>query len=231
MSNSSNRRIPTRPLSYSKKHLATPKELLVDWNNGELWICNEKGEFVNITASEQEVIEETIRLIKSDPTILSAISVDLPDDTKVLISETIVKIIQDNENIVESMEQLSESIADLPDLKKSISTNASNIKNNTDNITKINESVTELKERDETLTQELESTKTEISSLKNNTGNIQTTLTETSKVAKENESAIDRIESVLPKLLKSEQIVISTIPFETNTNIPDTAILYIEVEE
>lgn len=41
--------LPVRPLSYENKDLAVKKELIVDWNNGELYINTAAGNLVSIT--------------------------------------------------------------------------------------------------------------------------------------------------------------------------------------
>lgn len=50
-------RVPTRPLDYKYKNLAKPKEILIDYEYGHIFICDENGKIFDassITANERE---------------------------------------------------------------------------------------------------------------------------------------------------------------------------------
>ena len=67
-------RIPCRPLSYENKDLAEPKELLIDYSLGNIWLCKEDGSFVDIGTSIKEII-------KQDPDISKNITIVIDGDT------------------------------------------------------------------------------------------------------------------------------------------------------
>ena len=67
-------RIPCRPLSYENKDLAKPKELLIDYSLGNIWLCKEDGSFVDIGTSIKEII-------KQDPDISKNITIVIDGDT------------------------------------------------------------------------------------------------------------------------------------------------------
>ena len=50
-------RIPTRPLSYSNSNLAVKKELLVDWENHKIYICDSNKNIVEVTGSGSGNVE------------------------------------------------------------------------------------------------------------------------------------------------------------------------------
>lgn len=57
-------RIPCRPLSYENNSLAQPKELLVDYESGNVWVKKADGSLVDIGESVKEIV---IQHIKDDP--------------------------------------------------------------------------------------------------------------------------------------------------------------------
>ena len=65
-------RIPTKPLSYANKELAQENEILVDYEERQIYVYH-NGEFHNITAKMEEVIQGVIDAMEKDPTILQNI--------------------------------------------------------------------------------------------------------------------------------------------------------------
>lgn len=71
-------RIPCKPLSYENKDLASPKELLVDYSTGNVWVCKTDGTFIDISSSVKETI---IEHIKEDPEFAQNITIEINGDT------------------------------------------------------------------------------------------------------------------------------------------------------
>ncbi len=96
-------RIPTRPLSYDNKDLAEAKEILVDYNSHEIYVCGINGQIVNVTASVTKVVQEVITQIEKDSTIIGESTIELPDGTSVILNEALLKAIVDIEELQESL--------------------------------------------------------------------------------------------------------------------------------
>ena len=77
-------RIPSRPLSYEYRDLAQPKELLVDYNSGIIYVVTATKEFINIT----DAIKDQISM---DADSVRDVEIDLPDGSKVTIEAGIVQ--------------------------------------------------------------------------------------------------------------------------------------------
>ena len=78
-------RIPCRPLSYENNALAQPKELLIDYKTGNVWICKEDNTFVDVGNAVKETV---IQYIKEDPEFSQNIQITI--DGEVYELETIV---------------------------------------------------------------------------------------------------------------------------------------------
>ena len=92
-------RIPSRPLSMANKELAEKKELLVDYENHEIYICDLTGAFVNVTASVTAVVKEMEEKIKNDPTIITNVKITLPDGSNVTIDKAIYDAFKEIEEL------------------------------------------------------------------------------------------------------------------------------------
>jgi len=88
-------RIPIRPLSIDNKDLALPRELLMDYANANIYICDLTGKIINIT---QKMIDQTDKMIednlKSSDTkdVIRNVTIDLEDGSKVTIEYGIVQL-------------------------------------------------------------------------------------------------------------------------------------------
>ena len=88
-------RVPVRPLSYENKALALPKELLMDYTNAKIYICNINGEIIDITEKMlNQVNALIIEKIKSNEIeeIIEDIDIDLEDGTVITIESGIVTL-------------------------------------------------------------------------------------------------------------------------------------------
>ncbi len=77
-------RIPTRPLSIASSELAVRKELLVDYDKAEIWVCKTDGTLVNVTNS-------VIDTIKNNPQVIKDIVITLSDGSKYTIENSIIE--------------------------------------------------------------------------------------------------------------------------------------------
>lgn len=81
-------RIPCRPLSYENASLALPKEIVVDYENGVIYICQEDGTLIDIGQAIKEAIME-------DPDFAQDISVELPDGTVISLETMVINTTND----------------------------------------------------------------------------------------------------------------------------------------
>ena len=96
-------RIPSRPLSYEYRDLAQPKELLVDYNSGIIYVVTATKEFINIT----DAIKDQISM---DADSVRDVEIDLPDGSKVTIEAGIVQALTE-------LDTLQDTVSDLSDAK------------------------------------------------------------------------------------------------------------------
>lgn len=110
-------RIPVRPYSYSTENAqeAMVKELLVDYENGVIYIKTSDGRIINTSASEQ-TINAIINYITSNPEIITNMDLIELDDSTMSIAEAIAAI---NTKAVNAQNTASNHNHDSDYLKKS----------------------------------------------------------------------------------------------------------------
>lgn len=69
-------RIPTRPLSYANKDLAENRELMIDYEEKQLYVRIDGVDY-NITADVNAIIQEVIKQLQDNPDIFEEIFKDL----------------------------------------------------------------------------------------------------------------------------------------------------------
>lgn len=106
-------RIPTRPLSYDNKDLAEAKEILVDYNSHEIYVCGVDGQIVNVTASVTKVVQEVMTQIEQDSTIIGESTIDLPDGTSVVLNEALLKALTEIEELQESLGLVKDDLGNI----------------------------------------------------------------------------------------------------------------------
>lgn len=215
-------RIPIRPLSYQRQAIAMAKELIVDYVKGAIYISDEYGRIINVTASADMVISETIELIKQSPEILSSIIVKLPEgDTK--LDVLVTNIINENKTISNTVENLT---ADVNTIKTVTLVNIlQDIANINANITNCNASITSLSSRVESVIEKCTDLDTELTEFKENVNTLLPLMTET---LDSHSTDITSIKEDIAAL--QNQICISSLPLASNKNIPSDALIYIQVE-
>lgn len=109
-------RIPTRPLSFANKELAEENELLVDYEEKQVYIYH-GGEFYNITAKMQEVIQGVIDAMEKDPTILQNIF-NKSEDGSVIFGDINITLVSGD--VVTLKEGLSNALTDITQVKDDI---------------------------------------------------------------------------------------------------------------
>lgn len=80
-------RIPCRPLSYDNKDLAEPKELLVDYSTGNVWVSKADGTLVDVGTAVKEII---LQYIKEDPEFGGSITIEIdgvPVELSVIVAQ------------------------------------------------------------------------------------------------------------------------------------------------
>ena len=99
-------RIPCRPLSYENKDIAVPKEVLVDYATGNVYVCKDDGTFTDIGTTVKEII-------KQDTTITENIVVEIEGNLYTL--ETVIA--DQAKTIKELQEALGYYVDDNGDIK------------------------------------------------------------------------------------------------------------------
>lgn len=94
-------RIPCRPLSYDNSTMAEPKELIIDYVNHTLHLCDINGDIVDITLSLDSIMEQLESLIDQkikdavvdgdNSNILKEITIVLPDQTTIIAETAIIE--------------------------------------------------------------------------------------------------------------------------------------------
>ena len=110
-------RVPVRPLSYESKALALPKELLMDYTNAKIYICDINGEIIDITTKmlnqTNEMIKENLKSEETEETVRN-IDIELEDGTIVTIESGIVSLFtqlaQTNNNFNSFRQSITEYI-------------------------------------------------------------------------------------------------------------------------
>ena len=110
-------RVPVRPLSYESKALALPKELLMDYTNAKIYICDINGEIIDITTKmlnqTNEMIKENLKSAETEETVRN-IDITLEDGTIVTIESGIVSLFtqltQTNNNFNSFRQSITEYI-------------------------------------------------------------------------------------------------------------------------
>lgn len=106
-------RIPSRPLSYELRDLAQPKELLVDYERGLIYVVTPQKTFINIT----DAIKEQISM---DADSVRAVEIELEDGTKVTVEAGIVSALVEIDTIKSSLSGLSSTSTDHENRIKSL---------------------------------------------------------------------------------------------------------------
>lgn len=213
-----NARIPIRPLSYQRQAIAMAKELIVDYIRGAIYISDEYGRIINVTASADMVVSETIELIKQSPEILSSIIVKLPEgDTR--LDVLVTNIINDNKIISDAVENL---VADVDTIKTVTLVNIlQDIADINADITNCNTSIANLSSRIESAISACADLNTELTGVKQKVSSLTTKVNSHS-------TDIATIKRNIAAL--QNQICISSLPLASNNNIPSDALIYIQVE-
>lgn len=85
-------RIPVRPLSYDNKDLAKPKELIIDYKNRKLYICDANGVIADATGSSEQISEKLEEALKEDPSVVTSIMVKIPETYDPETGEVITEV-------------------------------------------------------------------------------------------------------------------------------------------
>lgn len=102
-------RIPNRPLSYENVDMAVPKEIIIDYKTGEVYVKKEDGEVVAVTSS---IIESLKEIFEKDPSIGDNITITIGDEI-VLLSKEIIQMLADIDEIKKMLEALGVRIEEV----------------------------------------------------------------------------------------------------------------------
>ena len=92
-------RIPCRPLSYENIDLAVAKELIVDYESGNVWVKKADGSVVDVGSSVKEIV---IEHIKEDPDIAQNIIINIDGvdyDVATMVAQNATNIKQLQESL------------------------------------------------------------------------------------------------------------------------------------
>ena len=84
-------RIPTRPLSYEHVGMAQPKELIVDYKNHAIYICDADGNVVSVstTIETDDIVKDVLAQLEANPDTIKDVKITLEDGTVVTLEEGI----------------------------------------------------------------------------------------------------------------------------------------------
>lgn len=102
-------RIPNRPLSYENVDMAVPKEVIIDYKTGEIYVKKENGEVIGITSALILALKEKF---ETDPTIGDSLTITIKEDV-VLLSEQIINMLADIDEIKKMLEALGIKIEEV----------------------------------------------------------------------------------------------------------------------
>jgi hypothetical protein len=63
-------RVPVRPLSYDNKDSATPKELIIDYTKGKVYVCDENGIIIDISVNS-DTLQAVVDYFTDNPTLIT----------------------------------------------------------------------------------------------------------------------------------------------------------------
>ena len=120
-------RVPVRPLSFENKDLAIINEVIIDYNNGDIYIKKTNGEI--IVAGIMQAVESIKTYITNNPDLISNIKIRYPN------SEQDVTI----EEAFALLDKMHTDLSDTVTKNKTITDNAMQ-----DLLTSVNQSITNL---------------------------------------------------------------------------------------
>ena len=84
-------RIPTRPLSYEHVGMAQPKELIVDYKNHAIYICDADGNVISAstTIETADIVKDVLAQLEANPDTIKDVKITLEDGTVVTLEEGI----------------------------------------------------------------------------------------------------------------------------------------------
>lgn len=80
-------RIPVSPLSYDFKDLSKPREIIVDYINGDVYVHTDNGDIVNICASNN-TMKIFAEYLKANPDTITSIIIKTPDGKEDTVEAT-----------------------------------------------------------------------------------------------------------------------------------------------
>lgn len=151
-------RVMCRPLSYDNKSIAVPKELLVDYKTGNVYVCKADGTFMDISESigdivmkqiepelEEKIQEVTVTIDGTDytlQTILVNQNTSINNINK-SVSKNTTDIATNTSNIAKNATAISKNTTDIASNTTKISKNTENISKNADAISKNSKAITD----------------------------------------------------------------------------------------
>lgn len=107
---SASSRIPTRPLSYENASLAMPRELILDYKNAKIYICDLSGKIVDITekliAQMKSAIDSTLNGNDIKETVKD-VEIELEDGNIVSIESGFVQLFKQISDINKMIEDMN----------------------------------------------------------------------------------------------------------------------------
>lgn len=161
-----NSRVPTRPLSYANKHMASKKELMVDYDTGLIYIVDTNGNVFDVSVQIYDKIIASGDVSTPD----SDIAITDPSDPSKTIEITI-------------REGLYQSLSEIESIKTNISTIKTNLEKSIDAVDK------KVDNTNSTIT----TIQTTIESIQQSVAQVNTRVDDSNKKISSNETAIGNI--------------------------------------
>lgn len=243
-----NARVPVRPLEKDAYKQGYKRELLADYTpeRCSLWLLDNDGNLINVTASAEMVIDDTIDRLLVHPTILSNIQVPMPEGNTVVLEEAINQCLTEHKEQNEEFTTIKNNLIDnvnttTTNLSKTVNSQVSQVNSRMDKLEDtVNDiigsgdidydSIAELnayiKAHGTDVAGMVKNISTNANAIAANKTNISTNATNISK----NATAISNLQTALGDYVKRNQIIISTKTFDAYGTKPSDAFLYIQVE-
>lgn len=243
-----NARVPVRPLEIDNYKQGYSKELVADYKPGRcaLYLLDINGNLINVTASAEMVIDDTVDRLLKHPTILSNIQVPMPEGNTVVLQEAINQCIIDHDAQNKEFEEIKdELISNVTETTTNLSNTVnSKVTEMTKKMTKLEstvndiigsgdidyDSIAELNAYIKAHGKDVTGMLNRISANEKAIGTNKTDISANKIGISKNAMDISNLQTALRDYVKRNQIIISKKSFDTYGTKPDDAFLYIQVE-
>lgn len=118
-------RLPTRPLSYDNKDIAQPKEIVVDYTTGHLYVSDVNGNLLDTSLN----INDIEQIIRDNPDAVTEAIITLEDGNTITVKEAILGILSSISSMTSELEEVRTAAETQTDYTEADDTKVSFLKN------------------------------------------------------------------------------------------------------